>query len=87
MSIIPTIISRLDAKACASMVVKVDFPTPPLPERIRILCLIPDKRAFIRGISGSGPFGAVAHMDWLGQPAHASPLPARLDSGPGQCST
>lgn len=25
-------------------------------------------------------------MDWLGQPAQASPFPARLDSGPGQCS-
>ena len=25
-------------------------------------------------------------MDWFGQPAHASPWPARVDSGPGQCS-
>lgn len=40
----------------------------------------------IRGISGSGPLGVVAHIAWLGQPAQASPLPARLDSGPGQCS-
>ena len=40
----------------------------------------------MRGRSGSGPFGVVAHIDWFGQPAQASPLPARLDSGPGQCS-
>lgn len=38
------------------------------------------------GMSGSGPLEVVAHMDWLGQPAQASPFPARLDSGPGQCS-
>ena len=75
-----------DAKACASMVVKVDLPTPPLPERIKILCLMPLRRAVMSGISGSGPFGAEAHIDWLGHPVHASSLPARLDSGPGQCS-
>ncbi len=40
----------------------------------------------IRGMSGSGPFGVEAQMLWLGQPAQASPWPASLDSGPGQCS-
>ena len=75
-----------DAKACASMAVKVDLPTPPLPERIKILCLMLERRAVMSGISGSGPFGVVAHITWLGHPAHASSLPARLDSGPGQCS-
>lgn len=39
-SIIPTMESALEAKACASMVVKVDLPTPPFPERIRILCFM-----------------------------------------------
>lgn len=38
------------------------------------------------GMSGSGPLGVEAQMVWLGQPAHASPWPASLDSGPGQCS-
>jgi hypothetical protein len=40
----------------------------------------------MRGISGSGPFGAEAQMLWLGHPLHASPCPACSDSGPGQCS-
>jgi hypothetical protein len=38
------------------------------------------------GISGSGPFGAEAHIAWLGQPAQLSAVPACCDSGPGQCS-
>lgn len=37
-------------------------------------------------MSGSGPFGADAHIAWLGQPAHAASCPAVCDSGPGQCS-
>lgn len=37
-------------------------------------------------MSESGPMGVEAQMLWLGQPAQASPWPARLDSGPGQCS-
>lgn len=41
----------------------------------------------MRGISGSGPFGALAHICWFGQPAQASPFPACCDSGPGQCSS
>ena len=40
----------------------------------------------MRGISGSGPLGVEAQTLWLGQPAQASPRPARVDSGPGQCS-
>ena len=40
----------------------------------------------MRGMSGSGIFGVEAQMLWLGQPAQASPWPASLDSGPGQCS-
>ncbi len=40
----------------------------------------------MREMSGSGPFGVDVQMLWLGQPAQASPWPARLDSGPGQCS-
>ena len=68
------------------MVVNVDFPTPPFPDRTRILCFIPDRREVMKGMSGSGPLGVVAQMDWFGQPVQASPFPARLDSGPGQCS-
>ena len=34
--------------------------------------------------SGSGPFGAEAQADWLGQPAHASAVPAASLSVPGQ---
>lgn len=30
----------------------------------------------MRGMSGSGPFGAEAQMVWFGQPAQASDLPA-----------
>lgn len=62
------------------------FPTPPLPERIRTLCFMPDNRAVIIGISGSGPLGAEAHISWFGQPAQESAFPALCDSGPGQCS-
>lgn len=62
------------------------FPTPPLPDKMRILCLIPERRAVIAGISGSGPLGAEAQMAWLGQPAQESAFPAVSDSGPGQCS-
>ena len=68
------------------MAENVDLPTPPLPLSTRILCLILARREVIRGISGSGPLGVVAQMDWLGQPAQASLWPASLDSGPGQCS-
>lgn len=64
----------------------MDLPTPPLPLSTRILCLTPESREVMMGISGSGPLGAVAQMDWLGHPAHASLWPASLDSGPGQCS-
>ena len=40
----------------------------------------------MKGMSGSGPLGVDAQILWLGQPAQASPWPASLDSGPGQCS-
>jgi hypothetical protein len=40
----------------------------------------------MRGMSGSGPFGAEAHICWFGHPSQASALPAWSDSGPGQCS-
>ena len=68
------------------MVEKVDLPTPPFPLRTRTLCLMPERRAVISGIAGSGPLGVDEHIFWFGQPAQASPLPASLDSGPGQCS-
>ena len=59
-------------KDCARRVVKVDLPTPPLPERMRSLCLMLERRDIIAGRSGSGPFGVVAQICWLGQPAQAS---------------
>jgi hypothetical protein len=37
-----------------------------------------------QSIPGSGPFGAVAHICWLGHPAHAAALPADSASVPGQ---
>jgi hypothetical protein len=40
----------------------------------------------MRGMSGSGPLGAEAHICWLGHPAQESAWPAERDSGPGQCS-
>lgn len=82
----PTVEAGLDANACASSEENVDFPTPPFPDRTRILCRIEERRAVITGMSGSGPLGAAAQMAWLGQPLHASLLPAWSDSGPGQCS-
>ena len=62
-SITPTADSGLAAKACESREEKVDFPTPPFPDKTRILCLIPERRSVMIGISGSGPFGAEAQMD------------------------
>ena len=62
-SIIPTVDSGFAAKACDKSDEKVDFPTPPLPESTNILCLMPASRAVMIGISGSGPFGAEAHID------------------------
>lgn len=75
-----------DEKACANNALNVLFPTPPLPLKTMTLCFTPLNRSVISGISGSGPFGAVAHIFWFGQPTQASPFPACSDSGPGQCS-
>ena len=61
-SIMPTVWVGEEAKAWASMVVKVDFPTPPLPLRIRILWVMEERRALMRGMSGSGPLGVEAHI-------------------------
>lgn len=41
-------------------------------------------RSAMAARSGSGPLGAVAQMDWLGQPAHAAALPASSLEAPGQ---
>lgn len=62
------------------------LPTPPLPLKTSTRCLTPASRCDIKGMSGSGPLGAEAHICWLGQPAHESAAPACSDSGPGQCS-
>ena len=77
----------VEASACASSDVKVLLPTPPLPLSTRTLWRTPARRAEMTGISGSGPLlGADAQIAWFGHPAHESALPARSDSGPGQCS-
>ena len=61
----------------------MDFPTPPLPERIRIFRLTPIIRFPISGRAGSGSFGTPdAQIDWFSQPAQASDLPASSDSVP-----
>lgn len=44
----------------------------------------PERRSAMAARSGSGPLGAVAHAAWLGQPAHASALPALSLPVPGQ---
>lgn len=62
------------------------FPTPPFPDKMRTLCFMPERRAVMRGMSGSGPLGAEAQIAWFGQPAQESAFPAASDSGPGQCS-
>ena len=56
------------------------------PDSIKTLCLIPERRAVMVDMSGSGPFGADAHIAWFGHPAQESAFPAASDSGPGQCS-
>ena len=71
-SMSPTVDDGFDAKPCDRPTLKVDFPTPPLPERTRILCFTEERRAVMMGMSGSGPLGAEAHIDWLGHPAHES---------------
>ena len=85
-SMSPTVCAGFEAKPCESMVLKVDLPTPPLPERTRILCETDERREVMSGMSGSGPFGAEAQIFWFGQPAQESAVPACWDSGPGQCS-
>lgn len=84
-SMTPVCRSSSLASAHPSAVVKVDLPTPPLPDRMRIFLLTVDMRFFTAGRSGSGPFGAVWHASWFGQPAHADALPASSDSVPVKC--
>lgn len=74
-SITPTWMSSSAARANARAAVNVDLPTPPFPLRTRILCLIPERRAWRSGRSGSGPLGRLAHIDWFGQPLQLSAMP------------
>ena len=62
-SMIATVDSGFEAKAWERSAEKVDFPTPPLPDKTRILCRMPESRAVMIGISGSGPFGVEAQID------------------------
>lgn len=72
-SISPTVESGFAANAWDNSEENVDLPTPPLPERTRILCLTSASRSVMMGMSGSGPLGADAQIDWFGQPLQASP--------------
>lgn len=65
-----------DAKAWDKRALKVDLPTPPLPDRTSILCFMAERREAMTGMSGSGPLGAEAHIFWLGQPVQESAVPA-----------
>ena len=71
------------AKAQPSSAVKVDFPTPPLPERTRIFRFTLAMRARTRGSAGSGPrVSPDAQISWFAHPLHASAFPASSDSVP-----
>jgi len=74
----------VEAREKASCAEKVLLPTPPLPERMRMMCLTEERRWAMAARSGSGPLGAVAQASWLGQPWQASVLPACSLSVPGQ---
>lgn len=74
----------LAASAKASWAENVLLPTPPFPDNTNILCLMLRIRRSIAMRSGSGPFGAVAQISWLGHPAHAADLPAVSLLVPGQ---
>ena len=85
-----TCTSSSAARAQPSWEVKVDFPTPPFPLSTRIFRLTPASRSLIIGIVvGSWVVDLDwpdAQMSWFGHPSHASTLPARSDSVPGQWS-
>jgi len=68
----------------------VDFPTPPFPLNTRSFRLTPANRSLIIGIVvGSWEVDLDwpdAQTSWFGHPSHASTLPAKSDSVPGQWS-
>ena len=69
---VPTCAVSVFARAKLSCEEKVLLPTPPLPDKIRILCFTLDSRSVIAGMSGSGPLGVDRHSFWLGQPWQVS---------------
>lgn len=78
-----TCTSGSEANAHPSCAAKVDLPTPPLPERTRILRFTCVMRSRTSGNAGSGPLASPdAHTFWLGQPSQAADLPASSDSVP-----
>mmetsp|Transcript_15044 Transcript_15044/g.38482 ORF Transcript_15044/g.38482 Transcript_15044/m.38482 type:complete len:284 (+) Transcript_15044:430-1281(+) len=83
---------RGEEREKASWAARVDLPTPPLPDRTRILCLmfLPIRcsmRAMSGSTGGASPFArAVEESEqaaWLGQPAQAEDCPAASLSVPG----
>mmetsp|Transcript_5 Transcript_5/g.17 ORF Transcript_5/g.17 Transcript_5/m.17 type:complete len:298 (+) Transcript_5:1013-1906(+) len=82
----PTSFSGSEAKPYASCDANVLFPTPPFPDKTRILCFTSFSRSATATTSGSTPLGAVAQAFWLGHPAHPGRVPASSASVPGHDS-
>ena len=68
----------------ASWVATVLFPTPPLPERTKILCLTADSFSAMTLMAGLGLSYPDAQASWLGQPWQASSFPDCEFPVPGQ---
>lgn len=81
-----TFISALrNARVLLSKAVTVLFPTPPFPDKIRILFLTSPNLFFTSSIPGSGPFVTPeAHICLLGHPSQADAFPAVSLCVPGQ---
>ena len=62
------------------------LPTPPLPERTKILCLTALNFSAIVFMAGLTVRVPEEQAPWLGQPWQAYCFPACSDYTPGQCS-
>lgn len=81
---IPT--SYFYARHKASWVATVLLPTPPLPDKTKILCLIFLSFYLIMAMAGSILSSPEEQAVWLGQPSQDLDLPASEDLTPGQFS-
>jgi hypothetical protein len=80
---IPT--SYFSAKHKANWVATVLLPTPPFPDKTKILCLIFLNFSLIIAMFGSIWTSPEEQADWFGQPWQAYDFPAEFDFTPGQC--